>query len=99
MSFNGNYSALWEKDGSGYIYNGWIWRSEMRYNANRFLQARLITQWNEFNNSFALQPLIQYQPSPFTIFYIGSNTGVTVGNTGNSQIFAKAQVTLQPFGK
>lgn len=97
MAFNGNYSSLWETDGSGMIYNGWIWRSEMRYNANRFLQARLITQWNEFNDSFAVQPLIQYQPSPFTIFYIGSNTGITVGNTGQSQVFAKAQVTLRPF--
>ena len=97
MSFNGNYSSLWETDGSGFIYNGWIWRSEMRYNANRFLQARLITQWNEFSDQFVFQPLIQYQPSPFTIFYIGSNTGVHVGDQGQSQIFAKAQVTLRPF--
>ena len=94
--FNGNYSSLWESDGSGKIYEGWIWRSVLRYNANRFLQARLITQWNQFNNSYLVQPLLQYQPSPFTIFYVGSSTGIDAGQS-NTQIFAKAQVTLRPF--
>ena len=93
--FNGNYSSLYETDGSGKIYSGWIWRSVIRYNANRFVQARLISQWNQFNNSYLVQPLLQYQPSPFTIVYIGSSTAYN-GNT-TSQIFAKAQVTLRPF--
>ena len=97
VSVNGNYSSLWEKDGSGPIFNpGYIWRGILRYNANRFLQARLITQWNQFNNSYLVQPLLQYQPSPFTIFYVGSSTGMDAGQS-NTQIFAKAQVTLRPF--
>lgn len=93
--FNGNYSSLYEADGSGEIYSGWIWRSVVRYNANRFVQARLITQWNQFNNTYLIQPLLQYQPSPFTIVYIGSSTAYD-GNP-STQIFAKAQVTLTPF--
>lgn len=93
--FNGNYSSLYEQDGSGKIYSGWIWRSVIRYNANRFVQARLITQWNQFNNSYLIQPLLQYQPSPFTIVYVGSSTAINGQST--TQIFAKAQVTLRPF--
>lgn len=93
--FNGNYSALYEADGSEEIYSGWIWRGVVRYNANRFVQARLITQWNQFNNSYLVQPLLQYQPSPFTIVYVGSSTAYD--DSPMTQIFAKAQVTLRPF--
>jgi len=95
--FNGNYSSLWEQDGSGMIYEGWIWRSVFRYNPNRFIQARLITQWNQFSGDYLIQPLLQYQPGPFTIYYIGSST-YAAPNQGNSttQIFAKAQLTLRP---
>jgi len=95
--FNGNYSSLWEQDGSGMIYEGWIWRSVFRYNPNRFIQARLITQWNQFSSDYLIQPLLQYQPGPFTIYYIGSST-YAAPNQGNSttQIFAKAQLTLRP---
>jgi hypothetical protein len=95
--FNGHYSSLWEQDGSGMIYEGWIWRSVLRYNPNRFIQARLITQWNQFSGDYLIQPLLQYQPGPFTIYYIGSST-YAAPNQGNSttQIFAKAQLTLRP---
>ena len=93
--FNGNYSTLYEADGSEEIYSGWIWRGVVRYNANRFVQARLITQWNQFNNSYLVQPLLQYQPSPFTIVYVGSSTAYD--DSPMTQIFAKAQVTLRPF--
>jgi len=96
--FDGNYSSLYEADGSGNIYKGWIWRSNIRYNANRFLQARLISQYNAFDNSILLQPLIQYQPSAFTIFYIGSSSAIN-NTSSQSQFFAKAQVTLTPLRK
>ncbi len=96
--FDGNYSSLYEADGSGTIYSGWIWRSNIRYNPNRFVQARLISQYNAFDNSLQLQPLLQYQPSAFTIFYIGSSSAIN-GNGAQSQFFAKAQVTLTPFAK
>ena len=97
VEFNGNYSSLWERDGSGMIYEGWIWRSVIRYNPNRFVQARLITQWNQFSGDYLFQPLLQYQPGPFTIYYIGSSTyaAPSQGYTG-TQIFAKAQLTLRP---
>ena len=96
--FDGNYSSLYEVDGSAKIYSGWIWRSNIRYNANRFLQARLISQYNAFDNSVLLQPLVQYQPSAFTIFYVGSSSAIN-SDGAQSQFFAKAQVTLTPFAK
>ncbi len=94
-NFNGNYSSLYEETGGAKIYSGWIWRSVVRYNMSRFVQARLITQWNQFNNSYLVQPLLQYQPSPFTIVYIGSSTAYD--GSPITQIFAKAQVTFRPF--
>ena len=96
-NFTGNYSSLWERDGSGMIYEGWIWRSVLRYNPNRFVQARLITQWNQFSGDYLFQPLLQYQPGPFTIYYIGSSTYAAPSQGYNgTQIFAKAQLTLRP---
>jgi hypothetical protein len=93
INLNGNYGSLWERDGSGMIYEGWIWRSVVRFNPNRYVQARLIAQWNQFSGDYSLQPLVQYQPSPFTIFYLGSSTYFS-GTQRTSNVFAKAQITL-----
>ncbi len=94
MNFDGNYSTLWDKGRAGSLYNGWIWRGVARYNPNRFVQARLIAQWDGFSNRLLLQPLLQYQPSPFTLFYIGSSTLSELGAASQHQLFAKVQITL-----
>lgn len=78
----------------GLYYAGWVMRNTLRFNANRYVQARLVHQI-DFDGTQYLQPLIQYQPSPFSIFYLGSSSQFLPGLSGTSHsLFAKAQWAL-----
>mgnify|MGYP000582184508 FL=1 len=33
----------------------------------------MISEYNNFNDTFYVQPLLQWNPNPSTIFYIGGN--------------------------
>ena len=41
------------------------------YQFTREASIRLITEYNNFSDRFALEPLFSYEVNPFTIFYIG----------------------------
>ena len=49
---------------------------KLNYLWNKALSFRLITQYNGFYQTIDVQPLLSYQLSPFTIFYIGSAHGM-----------------------
>jgi len=57
-------------------YNGMIANVKLNYLWNKALSFRLITQYNGFYQTIDVQPLLSYQLSPFTIFYIGSAHGM-----------------------
>ena len=38
-----------------------------------FLNIRLISEYNAFTDRFFVQPLLQWNPNPSTVFYIGGN--------------------------
>ena len=52
---------------------------------------------NEFEENFFYQPLLKWNPNPFTIFYIGGTNGYSILNTNNkygienSQLYFKFQ--------
>ena len=48
------------------------------YQHNKSLGVKVLTQYNDFSKDFQIQPLLTYQPSPFTIFYIGSTSNQNV---------------------
>ena len=52
----------------------------MNYQYNQALSFRLYGQYNDFSQTVQLQPLVSYQPSPFTIFYIGSTSNQSAEN-------------------
>jgi hypothetical protein len=60
------------KDGSNF-FNGSIMRLRTVYQFNNFLNIRIISERNTFNDKFLIQPLIQWLPNPSTIFYFGGN--------------------------
>ena len=35
----------------------------------------LIGEYNDFDDNFFVQPLLKWNPNPFTIFYIGGTNG------------------------
>ena len=57
------------------FYKGYISRFSFKYQFNNSLNIRLISEYNDFYKQFFIQPLIQWNPNPSTIFYIGGNQG------------------------
>ncbi len=61
------------------------------------LSFRLIGEYNDFDQVFFIQPLLKWNPNPFTIFYIGGTNGYSrVEPTTNfgredSQLYFKFQ--------
>ena len=54
-------------------YNGAISRFSARYQFNNFFSVRIISEYNSFADRFFIQPLIQWNPNPSTVFYVGGN--------------------------
>jgi len=67
------YAQLKNLQEGGYYFKGYIGRFTLRYQFNNFLSVRLVSEYNHFNEVFFLQPLIQWNPNPSTVFYIGGN--------------------------
>ena len=67
------YSQLERLSGGGDYFNGSIARMNLRYQFSPAFNVRLIAEKNSFTNQFFIQPLIQWNPNPSTIFYLGGN--------------------------
>ena len=82
-------------------YSGYLTGIRMNYQYNRALSFRLLGQYNDFSQTFQLQPMVSYQPNPFTIFYIGSTSNqiadklsidsIKESQINNRQLFLKFQ--------
>ena len=67
------YSKLERLEGGENYFNGSIARLNLRYQFSNAFNVRLVSQKNTFTNQFFIQPLIQWNPNPSTIFYLGGN--------------------------
>lgn len=56
----------------GLFFDGYISRVEGIYQFSNRVFVRLISQYDEFNKQFEIDPLFSYKMNPFTIFYAGS---------------------------
>ena len=54
------------------LYEGYILRTRWSLQLNKALSVRLVGQYDKFNESFDLDPLVSYRLSPFSVFYVGS---------------------------
>ena len=48
-------------------------RLNLQYQFSNYLNFRIISEHNTFSDRFYIQPLIQWNPNPATIFYLGGN--------------------------
>ena len=107
-----NYNDAQKLDNDNYYYKGQRIRIRFTYQFSKYLSLRLVGQYfyqkdfinDEIEKAVDLQPLISYQPNPFTIFYIGSSIDFDEGPDGyksfdmlqsNRQIFLKFQYLFQ----
>ena len=98
------YSRLERTDGGEDFFEGSIARLTVRYQFNKDFNIRVIAEKNSFNNQFFVQPLVQWNPNPSTIFYFGGNQ-TTLENLedahfqilqfNRSQFFVKFQYLIE----
>ena len=91
------YSQLKNKMNNSLYFSGFIARSVLNFQFNDALSFRLVGEFNDFDKNFFYQPLLKWNPNPFTIFYIGGTNGYSQINTNNrygienSQLYFKFQ--------
>ena len=92
-----NKSRLKNIADNTYYFNGILYRLGTKYQFTKSLALRLTSELNNFNNSLFFQPLFEWVPNPFTIFYVGGNQNFLKENryeTNSSQVFIKFQYLI-----
>jgi hypothetical protein len=90
-----NQSRSTDFDTNEEIYSDLISRIRLEYQATSSLNVRFVTQYHDFEGTLDVQPLISYQPDPFSIYYIGTSR-MYVRSIGNwkedfGQVYLKIQ--------
>ena len=89
------YSQLKNKDDQSLYFSGYIARANLNYQFNPNLSFRIIGEFNDFDKSFFLQPLLKWNSNPFTIFYIGGTNGYSQIDTQNRYSIENSQLYLK----
>ncbi|SVD68070.1 uncharacterized protein METZ01_LOCUS420924, partial [marine metagenome] len=99
LSYNSQKMTTMDKETN--YFSGYTTTLRASFQHNNSLGFKVMAQYNNFSQTFQIQPLLTYQPSPFTIFYIGSTSNQNVdglamntirdGQLTNRQYFMKFQ--------
>ncbi|HOP06829.1 MAG TPA: carbohydrate binding family 9 domain-containing protein [candidate division Zixibacteria bacterium] len=54
------------------LYDGYIARTRLQYQANKELSFRLVLQYNDFSRAWDVDPLLTYRIGSFSVLYLGS---------------------------
>lgn len=85
------------------LYDGYIWRVRLNYQVSRPLALRVVTEYDDFNEQWRVDPLLTYRMNPFSVLYAGMTSNYqTVGESGSGstrltsrQFFVKLQYLFQ----
>jgi hypothetical protein len=89
--------TTYEWDRLSDFFDGYILRAKAVYQFTPGLFLRLVAQFNSFDDTFEIDPLISYKINPFTVFYAGSTYDLvdfdrpTGWRTTGRQFFMKFQ--------
>jgi hypothetical protein len=95
------YQRMDDQDG-GELFAGYVARTRASYQFTRELFARVVIQYNDFNDSVTFEPLLMYQLNPLSILYIGSTHGYSAFDEPygfertDRQFFLKLQYLVRP---
>lgn len=73
------FSRLRTAESGEQIFSGLIGRSRWEYRITRDLSVRTILDYDGFDGVHRIEPLLQYEPAPFTRIYVGSSHGIGSG--------------------
>jgi hypothetical protein len=66
------FAKMLEPNGSDEYYSGYVARVRLTYQFTQRLFLRMVSQYNDFADSFEFDPLLSYKINPFTVFFLGS---------------------------
>lgn len=89
------YSQMRSKTDNRFFYKGYILRLIANYQFNKDLSFRFIGEYNEFDDKLFFQPLLKWNPNPFTLFFIGGSHGYNRPENNNSLRLENSQVYLK----
>lgn len=94
------YSTMSDAETDVEFFGGFILRSRFHLQFTRELFLRTVVQYDDFDRSLSVEPLLTYKANPFTLFYIGSSLAyddrTSRGMTGTSrQLFTKLQYLIR----
>ncbi len=94
------YFKLADEKSNEILDEGFITRARIDYQATNRLSLRLIVEYDNFSDGWAIDPLITYRMSSYSVFYLGSSHQAynfqDVGlKESNRQIFMKLQYLFQ----
>jgi hypothetical protein len=84
------------------LFAGYIARATTTYQLTRELHARVVVQYNDFNEAISFEPLIMYRLNPLSVLYLGSTHGYRSFQEPfgfeqtDRQIFLKLQYLFRP---
>lgn len=89
------YTQFKIKGADSLEFKGYIGRLNTNYQFNQDLSFRLIGEFNDFDDNFFVQPLLQWNPNPFTIFYVGGTYGYSRIEEPRNFLLNDAQLYLK----
>ena len=69
------YGQLKSKVDQSIYFSGSLTRTTVNYQFNNNLSFRLVGEHKSFDDKFFIQPLLKWNPNPFTVFYAGGSHG------------------------
>ena len=82
-------------ENSEVVYSDMIARTRFEYQATSFLNIRLVAQYHRYYETFDIQPLISYQPGPFSIFYLGTSRSYDTSYSGLVESYGQIYLKVQ----
>jgi len=88
------YSRSALEDTDEEIYSVLIGRLRLSYQFTSATNFRIVTEYQDYYKTIDIQPLLSYQPNPFTIFYVGASLQYEQSNqfiSSSTQAYLKFQ--------
>ena len=89
------YSEMKRLDSTTKYFASYIARINLNYQFNQNVSFRLVGELNTDNGQYLVQPLLQWNPTPFTIFYVGGNNRYLYNDQFDNYRLDDAQLYLK----
>jgi len=95
------FSQMRSKEDNSLYFKGYIGRFITNYQFNKDLSFRIVSEYNEFDDTLFIQPLLKWNPNPFTVLFVGGSQGYGEGEIAgkldidSSQLYFKFQYLFE----